>query len=280
MQIPIIGYEIFHPETKKKLDLKCCEDIFIHFNIPVNINENNLFKFDPDNEYYTDECYPSTTENGTDILINDRHNEFNKYNLSLCENNCSFIGYYKETKNAKCECRVKSKQLIISDLINKTELLSYNFTSKSQSSNMVTMKCYYTLFTKNGLLKNIGSYILLFTILLIIISAILFYKCGFNLLEDEIYKIIVSTEEENKKNIININETIDINGKGTIKNKKINKKKPKKNKQNKKNKIIKKSNIKGKINKRIRNSNINSKEKKISSRLELQKKMYYFLIKQ
>ena len=176
------------------MDLKYCEDIFLHFNIPVNINENNLFKYDPNNEYYTDECYPSTTENGTDILINDRHNEFNDNNLFLCENNCTFIGYDEETKKAKCECGVKSKQIIISDLINKTELLSYNFTSKSQS-NMITMKCYYTLCTKNGLLKNIGSYILLFTILLIIISGLLFYKCGYNLLEDEISNIIASKEE-------------------------------------------------------------------------------------
>ena len=217
-KIPIIGYEIFHPNTKKKLDLKYCEDIFINYNIPVNINESNLFKYDPNNEYYTDECFPSTSESGTDILINDRHNEFNDNNLSLCEINCTFVGYVEETKKAKCECGVKSKQLVISDLINKTELLSHNFSSKSQSLNMLTMKCYYTLFTKNGLLKNIGSYIILFTILLIIISGLLFHKCGYTLLEDEISNIIASKKEETKKNTI-------INDKANIKNNKIIKKK-------------------------------------------------------
>ena len=60
------------------------------------------------------------------------------------------------------------------------------------------MKCYYTLFTKNGLLGNIGSYILLFTILLFMISSILFYKCGYNLLEDEIRDIIDTKEEKFK----------------------------------------------------------------------------------
>ena len=43
--IPIIGYEIFHPETKKKLDLKYCEEEFIKYNIPVDINTINYFVY-------------------------------------------------------------------------------------------------------------------------------------------------------------------------------------------------------------------------------------------
>ena len=105
--------------------------------------------------------------------------------MSLCELNCSFIGYDNKTKKAKCECGIKSKQLVISELINKTNILSYNFETKDESSNMIIMKCYYTLFTKNGFIKNIGSYILLFTILLFVISVLLFYKCGYPLLEDD-----------------------------------------------------------------------------------------------
>ena len=45
--IPIIGYEIYHPINKTKLDLKYCEDILIKLNIPVTIDEDNLFKYDP-----------------------------------------------------------------------------------------------------------------------------------------------------------------------------------------------------------------------------------------
>ena len=40
--IPIIGYEIYHPITKEKLNLSYCEDILIKLNIPVNIDENTL----------------------------------------------------------------------------------------------------------------------------------------------------------------------------------------------------------------------------------------------
>ena len=84
------------------------------------------------------------------------------------------------------------------------------------------MKCVYTLLTKNGLIKNIGSYILFFTILLFLISAILFYKCGYNLLEDNINKIIESRKNRNIKFNLNKNETIDINNTKKKKYKKTN----------------------------------------------------------
>ena len=112
--IPIIGYEIYHPLNKSKLDLNHCKNANINLNIPALINENDLFKYDPDNEYYKDECIPSTTDSGTDILVNDRQNEFNTNNMALCENNCTFNGYEIDSKIAKCECEVKNKELIIS----------------------------------------------------------------------------------------------------------------------------------------------------------------------
>ena len=75
------------------------------------------------------------------------------------------------------------------------------------------MKCVYTLFSKSGLLKNIGSYILLFTIFLFLISAILFHKYGYNLLEDDIQEIIEEKKEKNELDNLNIQNTIDTNDK-------------------------------------------------------------------
>ena len=94
---------------------------------------------------------------------------------------------------------------------------------------MVTMKCYYTLFSKTGLIKNIGSYILLFTNFVMMVSAILFYKCGYNFLEDHIQEIMNSKEEDNRNKDINKNETIHIEDNNNNKNPK-NKKKKKKRK--------------------------------------------------
>jgi hypothetical protein len=189
--IPIIGYELYHPKNKSKLDLSLCKEELINLNIPVNIDEGILYKYDPNSDYYTDECHPYTTKEGTDILINDRQEEFHNNNMSLCENKCNYAGYENNTKEAKCQCTIKSQQIEISDIINQTDILFYNnFTEKPLTSNMISMKCYDTLFSKDGLLKNIGSYILLFSILFFSVSGIIFYKCGFNLIEMQIKKIL------------------------------------------------------------------------------------------
>ena len=87
--IPIIGYEIYHPLNKSKLNLSYCEDILIKLNIPVSIDETKLFKYDPNSEFYTDNCFSYTTDNGTDIILDDRKDEFTNNNLSLCQNNCN-----------------------------------------------------------------------------------------------------------------------------------------------------------------------------------------------
>ena len=118
----------------------------------------------------------------------------------------------KETKKAKCECTFNGKDLIISELINQTDKFSFTFTNQGETSNVIAMKCVYTLFSKSGLLKNICSYILLFTILLFLISAILFHKCGYNLLEDDIQEII-EKKEKNEHDNLNVQNTIDTNDK-------------------------------------------------------------------
>ena len=252
--IPIIGYEVYHPINKSKLDLSHCKKACINFKIPVIINENDLFKYDPNNEYYKDYCFPSTTENGTDILINDRQNEFNDNNMSLCENECIFIGYEKDKKKAKCECEAKNKSLAISELMNHNNILLYNFTSKEESSNMITMKCIYTLFTKKGLANNIGSYILIFIIIFTMFSGIIFHKCGYPLLEQVIREIIRIKEEKNNinKNELNRKDTNDdkvikrrISKEVCNKKIKIKKKKSKKKfKKGNKTKMILENNIK------------------------------------
>ena len=67
--IPIIEYEVYNSETKEKLNLEICKDIKINISIPVNIDENNLFKYNLSSEYYNDICYPYTTEYKTDITL-------------------------------------------------------------------------------------------------------------------------------------------------------------------------------------------------------------------
>ena len=77
--IPITEYEIFHPQTKQKLDINYCNDISINIFIPVFINEDYLYKHNPYSEYYK-ECQ-NISECETDNLLNERKNEFNNNTL-------------------------------------------------------------------------------------------------------------------------------------------------------------------------------------------------------
>jgi len=222
--IPIIGYEIYHPLNKSKLDLKYCEDILIKLNIPVIIDEENLFKYDPNSEYYNDNCFSYTTENGTDIILNDRKQEFTDNNLSLCEYNCNYTGYNQEDKQSSCNCVIKNKMDLISEIIENPNKLSNNFATEetdtsSGSSNIISITCTKALFSKEGLKKNISSYILLIFIAQFLLSIILFMKCGYPLLVNDINEIINEKEKIQKQNPIK-NQMILPQNKGRRKRKK------------------------------------------------------------
>ena len=192
--IPVIGYEVFHPINKSQLDLNYCKDYFIKLNIPVTINEDKLYEHDPNSDYYNDECSAYTTDEGTDILLYDRQNEYIENNYSLCENKCTFTEYEKNEKKALCECITKPKIMYISEIVKDENILSNDFNTSSSTSNIATMKCVDTLFSIDGLLTNIGSNLILFILIFYAVSAIIYYKCGYQMIQDHIEEI---TNEKN-----------------------------------------------------------------------------------
>ena len=61
LKIPIIGFEIYNPISKEPLDLKHCSNIKNHnikLNIPVKINEDEIYKYNQNSDFYKDICYP------------------------------------------------------------------------------------------------------------------------------------------------------------------------------------------------------------------------------
>ena len=70
------------------------------------------------------------------------------------------------------------------------------------------MKCIYTLFTKDGLKKNISNYIIGGIFILFVILAILFYKVGFYILENDINKIVNMMRKNHDINIFSPNNQI------------------------------------------------------------------------
>ena len=190
--IPQVEYEIYNPLTLEKLELDECNNITIEISLPVSINEDELFIYNSSSDFYNDKCCPYTSENGTDMTITDRQINYVENNLSLCETNCQLVGYDNINKYVFCDCEIKNEITISEDVfIDKEKLLS-SFVDLKSKMNLGVMKCSRILFTKDGLIKNIGSYIILFSILFYIVSVVVFIMKEYNLLINQINNIIKS----------------------------------------------------------------------------------------
>ena len=221
---PIILYEMYHPMTKEKLDLNFCENIKISISIPASINEDELFKYNSSSEFYSDICFAYTSDNGTDVPLNDRQNEFIENNLTLCQNDCKYSYYDNKTKKAICECDTKTTFPLLSEIKIDKDNLRKNFIDIKNLININIIKCYKQLFTREGIINNIGSYIILAIIILFFLSLTIYFT------KDYFYLLIKEIIKSKRKNIPHgIKET----EKGEEINKpiKINKKNIKKNKE-------------------------------------------------
>ena len=214
-KIPLVKYEIFHPITKNLLNLDLCSSIKVNISYRASIDEDNIFKYDPLNEFYNDICCSYTSESGTDMTLYDRKNEFNNNNLSLCSKDCEFKEYNSSTKKVICECEIKNDYSSIEafiDNVDKGELF-FKFIDIKKTINIFVVKCYKLLFSREGLIYNIGNYILVSIIILFLASIVFFWIKGYGILIEEINKII----EAKKSKLLKLK-------KKNNKNKKINKK--------------------------------------------------------
>ena len=261
--MPVVEYEIYRYKTGEKLELNICNGMTAEISVPTDsIDENKIYLYDPNSDFYNDVCYTYTSEKGTDVCLEDRKNEYIENNRTLCEEDCSFNGYDTKTKKAKCQCKIKINLLMISEItIDKTKLKD-SFTNLPTVANFWVMKCYTVLFSKIGILNNIGAYILIPIIILQIIFIIIFYKRDYPLIKKVInyivyikknYKGRILTIKNNKnEHELKLQNNKIIKNKLKIKNEnKDNKTEPKKNlkklEDNKKKDDIKKVDIKFEI---------------------------------
>ena len=200
--IPLILYEIFNPITKKKLNLSICENNILNINVPtVVINESTLYKYDPNSNYYMDECSSTSSEIEYDMILSDRQNYFIINNLSICENNCVFKGYDTKEKKSLCVCYIKTKSFAISELLGITDLF-FNKFHISEKGIIHSIKCISTLLSKEGLIKNIAFYIHILLSIILLVCCILFFRKGFNSLINIIQEIMMEKEKKAKEEVL------------------------------------------------------------------------------
>ena len=127
MKIPKIVFDIYVKSSSgnnlKKLNLSLCENS--KYNLFINSTiEGNIDQFNASSGYYNDVCYKAISDNGADIILKDRREEFIEKNRTLCQEDCIFSKYDNITKKVKCTCKVKYSSLLsFKDIkINKTKL--------------------------------------------------------------------------------------------------------------------------------------------------------------
>ena len=305
LKVTYTQYEVYHPYTKQKLNLDLCskETIYIYSPIVIDSNMEYLYGslgnsgynlFDSNDAFYNDICSPYTSENGTDIPMNDRKNEIlnNAQNYTMCQNNCTFLYYNTTTKKAKCDCLPQINET-------KTDTKEIDFKSKFKdslistikNSNFLVLKCYKLTFSLEGQKNNIGSYIMSFVTFIFIILMVIYFIFGGKNIHIMIQKIIGE-----KKGIVKINSNFKSKFLKTETKAKItnnsNNKKVKNNKNIKKNDIcktqmdVKIKNIKEKIKNNIKSSNKDlikkekEKEKKAPpKKMQINKNTSYNILK-
>ena len=274
MKIPKIEYEVFYPINEGEmeiLNLSYCEGTDIEISIPIEINDT-IDKYNPKSGYYNDICYKSTSENNTDITLNDRRNEFINNDMSLYEENCELTSYDNIKKRAKCSCDVKTSISLDYIEFDRKNLMK-NFLDIKKITNIEIVKCYKIIFYTNNIKYNYGLFFFFFMFILYFTCLTVFYCKSLKKLIDEIIKII---QAKNKKNDVN---------KNYIKNNKIDKIYSRKNK-NKNNKRSKKIKIEKKLmeydstfKKLDKDSNITIMKNKIKNKIAKDAKLMKIIIK-
>ena len=184
-----VQYEIYHPITKKQLNLNHCSQVKISVHAPVNLNsETSLLYdslsefgynlFDTNDDFYNDICSTYTSSNGTDMTLEDRKKEiFNTNgNITLCQIGCKFEFYNKTTKKAKCNCEVQSQstETDMTKIDFSKEGIASSFLKTLTNSNFMVLKCYKLAFNFSKFFKNKGRIIMSIIFLLYIISLLVY----------------------------------------------------------------------------------------------------------
>ena len=259
INIPIIQYEIYS-KNGTKLNLDICKNNNITYFIPVEINENEIYKYDPESNFYNNRCNKYKTENNTDITLYDRKNEFNDKNLSLCEVNCTYRGYNPNTSKVECDCIINPGLNILD--INKTDLIN-KLKSTKTTTNLDVMQCTEIFTSTEDLKSNPGFFLLILILVIFFIVFIIFCIKGYNSLENKIEDVIYKRFKKKENNINKKNNIIEPNKSrknksrknktqsSTFKNLESNK-----NKNNIKNQTIRKKNKTLMQNKKNKSENI------------------------
>ena len=208
-----IQYEIYEPFTHKKLNLSYCENSTVYAYIPTDLDENILeiynnlieqgyYPLDLNDKFYREICTPYRSENGTDVLLDDRE-EFiftSLANLTICPSGCNYLEYVFDKKYIKCECEINTtgiETLDIEHLSGKN--IGKSILSTLKATNWKVIICYNLVFNFQIFYHNLGSILILILFFIYIIFMIYFCIKDITPLKIQISKILFNEVNEDKK---------------------------------------------------------------------------------
>ena len=167
-----VQYEVYLPNSNIKLNLSICSNTKINIYVPVKLNEKTqkLYEdlkeqgydlFDKNNKFYKDICTPYKSENGTDVILADRFNDFFSANQLTCQANCEYSDYLYDSQYIKCKCDTIDEEKIETNEPEKItkKTIGKSFYDTLKYSNYKVLMCYKLVFRKVTFYKNFGSII-------------------------------------------------------------------------------------------------------------------------
>ena len=205
----ILDVDVFDPITLKKLNLSICDNTTIDVYTPLIMSETNeeIYKnlidegydpFDLSDKFYREICTPYTSENGTDVLLDERE-EFvysTIINESRCMGNCEYVSYSLDTKYMKCECPVNNTYTTLDIKHISGENIYMSFMSVFKSTNYKVMICYNLVFNLKIFVHNFGSILSLICFGVYIIFMIIYCIREISPLKVHISKLIFKDTEK------------------------------------------------------------------------------------
>mgnify|MGYP003571295984 CR=1 FL=1 len=261
-----VQYEVFEPINKTRLNLDYCSNLKIVINVPIDLdsetislyermNEQGYNLFNSNDSFYTDICTTYTTENGTDIILEDRKKEiYGKHaNRSMCQSGCEFESYNKTTNKAKCKCDIQNEdtELDISQInfdFFTTDNIINAFLIPITNSNFLVLKCYKLALSLKNIFTNIGRMIMTIILLLFIIILFVYFIKDKQNIYNYIYIILHNKFNNNKNKENDHNKKVITERYEEIHKKEVRKIKNNRKEENKKKSLFDKKRIKTEIN--------------------------------
>ena len=209
MKIPKVEYDVYCKLFDKnliQLNISVCKNAKVDISIPIILNED-IKKLNSSSEYYNDRCHSASSDIGVYKPLNIRRKEFVENNKTVCQDNCLFSDYDYINQKAKCSCDAQKSSKSFKYMKINTSMLYNNFIDVKNIANINILVCYDKLFSKKGILHNIGFYLLIIIEIFHVICAYIFYKKELNTINNKINDIdfavqnweLVKEDERQKK---------------------------------------------------------------------------------